>query len=295
MGEPDRGYLVVGATGRTGGYAVRQLLDRGHRVTTVVGGLDGRAAALSAAGAEVMVADPSEINALTAAMDAARGALLIPAVRPGRAEAAATFAEAAARAGVTHIVNISDLLARRDAGSTALQELWLSEQILDASTVPVTHLRAGLRAEWLATFGVYTHGGGTLRQPMGQARHAPLASEDLARAAVTVLQEPPPHAGATYRLTGPVEMDHHDIARAIGGALGRPVTYAPTDTATWITALHMLNASAFLTQHLSSVVRDYRAGLCAGTTDAVEALTGAKPMTVEEFVTRNLASFGADR
>src|SRR5258708_29908848 len=37
--------------------------------------------------------------------------------------------------------------------------------------------------------------------------------------------EPVPHSGKTYRLFGPVEMDEHGVAKAVGEALGREVIY----------------------------------------------------------------------
>ncbi len=100
---------------------------------------------------------------------------------------------------------------------------------------------------------------------MGHGRHAPpLASQDLARAAVAVLQNPHPHAGATYSMTGPVDMNHDDIAEALARAMSRPVHFESVAGDAWVTALHMLNSPAYLAQHLSNVVVDYRAGLFAG-------------------------------
>ena len=295
MNPDDSRHVVTGAAGRVGGHTVRALLQRGHPVTALVRRLDGRSADLAAAGADVVVADFFDIEALAAAMHGARRALFVYPVRPALVEAAAIFAEAATDAGVTDVVNVSQLSVRRDAGSAVARAHWLAERIFDWSPLSVTHLRPTLFAEWLTTFGVYTRKGGVLRLPMGQGRHAPLATTDLARLAVALLERPQGHAGKTYAVTGPVEMDHSEIADAVSRAWGRPVTYESVAGDAWITALHMLNSPADVAQHLSNVVVDYRDGKFAGTTDVVETFTGTKPMTVEEFVTRNLAAFRIHR
>ncbi|MEV6898978.1 NmrA family NAD(P)-binding protein [Amycolatopsis sp. NPDC051372] len=51
----DRLFLVTGATGRTGGGAVKLLLERGHRARAMVHREDDRSRALAEAGAEVVV------------------------------------------------------------------------------------------------------------------------------------------------------------------------------------------------------------------------------------------------
>ena len=62
--------LVTGATGKTGGAVVTQLLAKGFPVRAVVRALDGRAEALRSAGAEVAVADLYDPDQL---LDAMRG------------------------------------------------------------------------------------------------------------------------------------------------------------------------------------------------------------------------------
>ena len=54
--------LVTGAAGRTGGYAARLLLERGHRVRALVHSFDDRAANLRDSGAEVIVGDLQDID-----------------------------------------------------------------------------------------------------------------------------------------------------------------------------------------------------------------------------------------
>ena len=42
-----------------------------------------------------------------------------------------------------------------------------------------------------------------------------------------ILNHPALHAGKTYELCGPVEMDYHAVAAAISEELGRTIVYQP--------------------------------------------------------------------
>lgn len=61
--------LVTGAAGRTGGYAAKSLLERGHHVRALVHRFDDRAAALRDSGAEVIVGDLHDIDTVREAAD----------------------------------------------------------------------------------------------------------------------------------------------------------------------------------------------------------------------------------
>ena len=144
-------------------------------------------------------------------------------------------AQAAEEAGVTAIVNMSQISARRGAASDAARIHWLGERILDWSPVAATHLRPTYFAEWFTIFGAKgIREEGVLRLPFGDGRHAPITAEDQGRVIAAILENPDDHAGQVYPLFGAVEMNHYQIADAISEALGRPVRYEPADIPTWI-------------------------------------------------------------
>jgi NAD(P)H dehydrogenase (quinone) len=284
--------LVTGAAGRTGGYAAKLLLERGHRVRALVHSFDDRAAKLRDSGAEVIVGDLQDIDTVRAAVDDVRAAYFVYPISPGLLEATATFAQAAEEAGVTAIVNMSQISARRGAASDAARIHWLGERILDWSPVAATHLRPTYFAEWFTIFGAKgIREDGVLRLPFGDGRHAPITAEDQGRVIAAILENPDEHAGQVYPLFGAVEMNHYQIADAISEALGRPVRYEPTDIPTWIEGIKAQGFPEFLAQHLSNVAVDYQNGIFAGNNDLVERIGGKKPTTVQEFITDHLAAF----
>src|ERR1700743_2123233 len=284
--------LVTGAAGRTGGYAAKLLLERGHRVRALVRRFDDRAARLRDSAAEVIVGDLHDIDAVREAADGVRAAYFVYPIAPGLLERTPPFAQAPEEPGVTAIVNMSQISARRGAASDAARIHWLGERILDWSPVTVTHLRPTYFAEWYTIFGAKgIREEGVLRLPFGDGRHAPITAEDQGRVIAAILENPDEHAGQVYPLFGAVEMNHYQIADAISEALGRPVRYEPVEVPTWIQGIKAQGFPEFLAQHLSNVAVDYQNGIFAGNNDLVERIGAKKPTTVQEFITDHLSVF----
>lgn len=288
MSEFSRKFLVTGATGKTGGYVVRQLRERGAQVRAMVHREDERSASLAAAGAEIAVGDMLDLAAVRAAARGITAAYFVYPLAPGLLEATAIFAQAASEAGIGAAVNMSQISARPQAASSAARQHWLAQRILDWSPVPVTHLRPTFFADSLAAA---FQPDGTLPLPFGDGRHAPIAAEDQARVITAILEDPAPHAGQAYPLFGPTEMNHYEIAREMSTALGRPVSYKPIGLDEFTEWLRNRGSSEYLIQHVRSVAIDYRNGVFAGTNDIVKTVGRADPQSVQEFVTRNKQYF----
>lgn len=79
-------YLITGATGDTGGYAIDSLLAKDASVRAFVHNEDDRAAALRRKGVEVVTGDLLDGRAVRAALQGVTGAYCIPgsAVAPRR-------------------------------------------------------------------------------------------------------------------------------------------------------------------------------------------------------------------
>jgi len=287
-------YLITGATGNTGDTTVRLLLQRGHRVRAFVHSLDHRSESLAAAGAEIVVGDLLDFNAVRAAMEGVDGAYFCYPIAPGLLEATAFFAQAATDAGVKAVVNMSQISAREDAKSHAAQNHWVGERLLDRTPMLTAHVRPTFFAEWLDWYWATDGKSGVIRLPMGDGRHAPIAGEDQAYVIASILEHPEVHDRKIYPLVGPVELDQHGIAAALSRALGIPVHYEPIEIAEFSDGLASKGFPAHLVQHLSAVVQDYRDGIFAGTNDYVETIGGKTPMTVEEYAQAHREAFGHD-
>lgn len=286
--------LVSGATGRTGGTAIDELLKMGKRVRAYVRKDDDRAAALRQRGVDIAVGDFTRLDDIRAAMEGIRSAYFLHPIAPGILGAAAYFAQAAKEAGVSAIVNMSQISARRESRSHAAQDHWVSERVFDWSGVPTTHLRPTFFADWLAYphFAKEIWARKKIEFPFGNGRHAPIASDDQGRVIAHILAKPEGHGGKIYPLHGPVEMNHDEIAQAMSEVLGARIEYAPTSIDEFRTKMESVyHFPPFLTQHLVEVAQNYQNGVFSGTNDIVEKITGEPPLTVQAFVAQNRAAY----
>jgi NAD(P)H dehydrogenase (quinone) len=292
MGNAD--ILVSGATGRTGGAAIEELLKLGKRVRAFVRTDDARAAGLRQRGVETAVGDFTDIERIRAALEGIRSAYFLHPIQPGIIGASATFAQAAKEAGVSAIVNMSQISARRESKSHAAQDHWIAERVFDWSGVATTHLRPTFFADWL----VYPHfaqqiwAKKKIEFPFENGRHAPISADDQGRVIAHLLANPAGHGGKVYKLHGPVELNHHEIAAAMSDVLGAKIEYAPLSIEAFRRDMEeTYKFHPFLVQHLVEVAQNYRDGVFAGTNSAVEDITGKPALSVPEFIAQNRAAF----
>jgi len=285
--------LVTGATGNTGGYAIKYLLAQQVPVRALVHQIDKRSDALAAMGVEIVAGDLSDLASVSAALkDISSAFFVYPIKLPGIIAATAYFAQAALENGIGHIVNLSQFGAHRHVKSQGAQNHWIAERLFERSGVPVTQLRPTLFAEWFLYQASNIRTKSQFYLPFGDACFAPIATEDIGRVIATILADPAPHAGKSYDLFGPKILDMTEAAAIFSEALGRKITYVPIDTETFAGIVKTaMNADPYFIQHVSSLGQDLKDGRTAGMNDLVETLTGQQPMEMLEFINRNKIAF----
>ena len=276
--------LISGATGDTGRAAVRESIALGLDVRAMVHKKDARSEPLETLGAEVVVGDLLEINTVRAAMKGVDAAYLVWPVQPGLIHATVNFAQAAKETGVKTIINLSQRSADRESTSDACRDSFIAEQVLNWSGVPVIHLRPTYFLEWLLyPWQLPYLQKGVLRIPAGKGRHSPIAADDQGRAIAALLKSPEQHIGATIPLSGPVEMDHEQMAAELTQALGRKIVFQNPPIDEYCASIETMGVPPYIVQHLSGAMADYQNGHMSGADNNVEKLTGRRSMTVGEF------------
>ncbi len=284
-------FLVTGATGATGGYAVERLLEQGHAVRALAHREDDRSKLLQDLGAEVVYGDLLDIHAVTAAFSGVRAALFVGSpLRPGMVKTSAIFGLVAKEAGVEIVVSMSMLPSRRDTKSPVLMEHWLSERVLDFAGIPVTHLRAGLFSEWLFYVSHLIRQGRFVMPWPTEARHRPVAAEDVGRLIAVILTKPAGHAGRTYTPVGPVLYSCREIGDVLGRVLGKNLKYEQLPVDEFAPLIGMGDIDYFK-GHCKAVVTDLQSGIFEVTNDLIGELTGTHAMNIEEFITKHKAAF----
>jgi uncharacterized protein YbjT (DUF2867 family) len=95
------------------------------------------------------------------------------------------------------------------------------------------------------------------------SKNAPPSNEDIARVAAAVLMDPSPHAGKSYRPTGPELMSQHDMLRVIERVLGRTVRPVPLPSWLLCKAARRDGSSAIEQAGLTHYLDDHTDGLFA--------------------------------
>ena len=218
-------------------------------------------------------------------MEGVDAAYLVYPVAPGLINATVNFAQAAKEAGVSAVINLSQRSADRHSKSDSCKDTFIAEQVLNWSGLAVTHLRPTYFLEWLLypwQLPLFVEKG-ILRLPVGKGKHAPIGAEDQGRVIAAILQDPGGHAGQTYPLFGPVEMDHDQMAAELSEALGRKIVFEDVPIEDYCKSIEAMGVPAYIVQHLRGAMDAYQHGVMGGMNDNVERLSGRRPMSVGEF------------
>jgi uncharacterized protein YbjT (DUF2867 family) len=300
MADP---ILVTGAAGRVGGVGrtiAEQLLERGNAVRAMVRTDDERARALRDWGAEVVVGDLLDLDTMHRAIAGCESMYFGMSVSDAYLAATVNAAAVAKHHGVEAFVNMSQMtLAQMSITETTPSPQhklhWLAEQALNWSGLPVVHVRPTVLVEGF--FLIFTpesvRESNLIRLPFGEGRTSPVAVEDVARSIVAVLEDPKPHVGKTYHLTGPQSESMDFFAQEYSEALGRTVAYHDIPLESWRDALLARGLPAHLVSHLATMADLHRAGRYDRMSDDVLTLTGRAPLSVREVVSKNAETFTA--
>jgi len=294
--------LVTGAAGQLGavGRTVTSLLlERGLPVRALVRREDERAAALRAAGAEVVVGDLLEPADVYRVVNGCRRVYFGMSVSPGYLEATVTMAAVAREVGVNALVNMSQMTVsqmsiQHTTASRQQRQHWLSEQALGWSGLPVVTIRPTVFLEgfFLPLTSPSVRDRSRIELPFGRGKTNPVAAADVAQVIAAVLADPGPHLGRTYELTGPRSQDMDGVAREYSEALDRAVTYFDIPPDDWERELKKVGLPEHLTRHLVAMAELNRAGRYDRLVDGVERVTGRPAMSVREFVSLHADVFG---
>jgi len=200
--------LVTGATGNIGRKVVDHLLAAGAtdiRALTV----DPRRAALPRQ-VDVVRGYLRKVDTLPAALDGVERMYLAPTV-----ETVSDVVAAAQRAGVRHIVDLSG----------EPQSWWGTvAEAVESFDGTWTHLWPGDFMENTLVWAPQIRATGTVNEPWPAAASTPVAMDDIAALAATVLLQPG-HEDRAYPITGPQILTRTDLVRLIGLAVGQRIRF----------------------------------------------------------------------
>ena len=295
--------LVTGAAGRVGavGRTVTELLlKHGKAVRAMVRTEDERAQALRDLGAEVVVGDLLDLDSMHRAIAGCETIYFGMSISDAYLAATVNTAAVAKHHRVKAFINMSQMTVSQmsiteTTASPQHKLQWLSEQALNWSGLPVVHVRPTVFLEgfFLTLTQDSVRQSNQIRLPFGEGKTAPVAAEDVARVVATLLENPQPHIGKIYQLTGPQSENMHFYAQEYSKALGRTITYQDIPVGPWRDALLERHWPLHVVNHLAAMADMHRAGRFDRMSDEVLMLTGQRPLSMQEFIRKNAAAFAA--
>ena len=272
---------VTGATGGLGGMLARQLAASGFAQRLLV---RDAARAPQLDDAHPVVCSYGDGAASRRALEGAKILFMVSAAEAeDRLQQHYAFVDAAADAGVEHVVYTSFYRAAPDATFTLARDHHATEERIRASGMQYTFLRDNFYLDFLPLLAGED---GVIRGPAGDGVFSGVAREDVARCAHAVLRDPAIHKGKTYDLTGPEELTLAQAAEVLSTGTGRTISYHPET----VEEAYASRASYGVPQwQLDAWVSTYTAmaaGEMAGLSPDVHGLTGQDPISLAEFLTR---------
>jgi NAD(P)H dehydrogenase (quinone) len=201
-----------------------------------------------------------------------------------RVEEHVTFVNAAAAAGVGHVIYTSLYRAAADAVFTFARDHWRTEEHIRASGLRWTFLRDCLYLDLIPMIGGPD---GVIRGPAGNGRFSGVALDDVARVARAVLLSPEEHAGQTYDLTGPEELSMAEAAAIVTEVTGQPTRYVEETPEEAFASRASYGAPDWELQGWVTSYLAIAAGQQDGLSDDVERITGQRPVGLREMLSRS--------
>lgn len=272
---------VTGSTGRLGGRVARLLTERGSNQRLIV---RDRARAPSLRCASVAQASYGDGAAGRRALEGCPVVMMVSGSESAtRVAEHRSFVDAAAAAGVQHLVYTSFVGAAPDATFTLARDHFATESHIKASGMEWTFLRDNMYLDFLPDLAGKD---GIIRGPAGSGRVAAVAQDDIAAAAVAVLRDPNAHRAQTYSLSGATAMTLHEAAEVMTARLGRQFEFQEETLEQAYASRASYGAPDWQVEAWVSTYTAIAAGELAEVTDDVELLTGRPPLSLEELLLR---------
>ena len=222
-------YVILGASGKTGGCAADALIDMGKPVRVVVRNAE-KGAAWKARGADVAVADVDDASALARVLRGADGAyIIVPRnfavndVLESRERCIESLARAVDESGIANVVFMSSVGAHHAAGTGLIRSLYYAEQRFADVTADIIFLRGSYFIEnWEMDLAALR--GGDVFNTFLRADHKipQVAVRDLGNVIAELLTHPR-RGHQVVEFTGPAEWSPAEIAQAMGEVTGKSI------------------------------------------------------------------------
>ena len=274
--------LITGATGSIGTALIKILSQRSIPFRAMVRSPKDAEKLATLPGADVVIGDFNDATSLARALTGIERAFLLTNSSEQAEAQQLSFVTQAQKAGVRHIVKLSQLAADEESPVRFLRYHAVVEQAIRESVMDFTFLRPNLFMQGLLGFKDSIIEQGKFFAAIGDARISAIDVRDIADVAIAALIESG-HEGKIYTLTGPQALTHEEIAEAFSTTLKRPVTFIDVSPEAMRSALLGVGFPIWQADGLLEDYAHYSRNEASFITSDVQNITGNSPRTFATF------------
>lgn len=281
--------LLTGATGKTGGASAKALIAKGVPLRAIVRNAE-KAAALKAAGVELVIGDVTDRAVLEKALTGVDKALMTMPNGEKQLDLEKQFVDVAKSKGVKHVVKMSSMEAVPNATAPIPKIHYASEQYLKQSGLAWTLIKPNFFMQNLLGAGGTIKEQGKFFFPFAQGKTVMIDTRDIG-VCVAAVMTGAGHEGQAYELTGPEELSFADVADRFSKVLGRKIEYVHMPMPAYRQVLARFLTNEWHLNAVCALFQEIADGQDLHLTGAVQKLTGKPPTSLEQFIRDHQAVF----
>ncbi|MDJ1484952.1 SDR family oxidoreductase [Cytophagaceae bacterium YF14B1] len=275
--------LITGATGTIGSELARQLSAQGIPFRALVRSLENTQELASLPGAELIVGDMSNDKSIEKALTGIEKAFLLTNSSEQAEQLQLNFVDSAMRAGVRHIVKLSQFAADVNSPVRFLRYHAAVEQRIKESGIDYTFLRPNLFMQGLFGFREPIAKQNKFFASVGESKISLVDIRDIAAVAAKALTNPG-HEGKIYNLTGPQALSHQEIAEYLSYELKRSILFINVSPEDMRNALLSVGFPEWQADGLIEDYAHYARGEASAIFSDIEVITGKSARSFDNFV-----------
>ena len=282
--------LLTGATGNVGTQLVKKLSALNIPFRALVRDNDSGDLLRSLPNVEVVIGDLADESALHRSLTGIEKAFLLTNSSEQAEELQLNFVNAAHKAGVKHLVKLSQYAASEDSPVRFLRYHARVENRIKELGLSYTFLRPNLYMQGFIAFQDYIKNHGEFYAAVGDAAISAVDIRDIAAVAAKALTETG-HENKIYNITGKEALTHYQIAEIFSRVLGSEITFINVAPEQMEGALR---SAGFPEWQVGGLIEDYAhysRGEAANVYNTVEMVTGKTATGFEQFVNDHKAFF----
>ncbi len=273
--------LVTGATGNIGSEIVRQL--KAKNANFVAGTTSGEAIE----GIETITLDFADKASLEKAMEGITTLFMLLPSHPEVIKWGENIIDVAKSSDIKHIVRSSGSFSNSDSDLLIEQLLGTTDEYLKASGVNFTITAPSSFMQNFMTTLAADYKAGAIYQSAGDGQISWVDVRDIAAVNVEALLNPEKFVNQTLVITGSEAFNYEEAINQMNNILGKETKYVAIPHEAAIQAMTDMHFPPFIIDLLVSLNESIKQGHFVEVTDTIEKVTGAKPITFNQFVTDN--------